>query len=103
MSGGEKKKVSLATILSYSPQVWLLDEPSAGLDPRSASWLIDFITSPENIKKTIILATHDLGFAEAVAHRGYVLDENHHSIADGAINDILNNQKLLLNSNLVRY
>ena len=43
ISGGEKRKVALASILSLQPEVWLLDEPTTGLDPRSQSWLINFI------------------------------------------------------------
>jgi cobalt/nickel transport system ATP-binding protein len=103
LSSGEKKKVSIASILSYSPEVWLLDEPSAGLDPRSVAWLIDFITAPDNVKKTIILATHDLSLVEAVASRTCVLDEKHCLIASGKPADILADQKLLLEANLVRY
>ena len=43
LSGGEKRRRALASLLSLRPDVWLLDEPSAGLDPRSQSWLIEFI------------------------------------------------------------
>ena len=103
LSGGEKKRVSLASVLSLSPEVWLLDEPSAGLDPRSVSWLIDFITSQSDTGKTVILATHDLNVVEAVANRVYVLDENHLMVADGTPGDILSDQELLVEANLVRY
>ena len=43
LSGGEKRRVALASLLTLQPDVWLMDEPTAGLDPRSQSWLIDFI------------------------------------------------------------
>jgi cobalt/nickel transport system ATP-binding protein len=102
LSGGEKKRVALASVLSLSPEVWMLDEPSAGLDPRSVAWLIDFITSQSGAGKTIILATHDLYIVEAVASRVFVLDENHHVVADGAPGDILSDQKLLVDANLAR-
>jgi cobalt/nickel transport system ATP-binding protein len=102
LSGGEKKRVALASVLSLSPEVWLLDEPSAGLDPRSVSWLINFITSQANAGKTVVLATHDLDFVEAVASHVCVLDENHHLIAAGTPQDILNDQKLLIEANLTR-
>jgi cobalt/nickel transport system ATP-binding protein len=60
LSGGEKKKVALASILSLRPEVWLLDEPTASLDPRSQSRLLDFIGELTQEGKTIITATHDL-------------------------------------------
>ena len=43
LSGGEKRRVALASILTLQPDVWLMDEPTAGLDPRSQSWLVEFI------------------------------------------------------------
>jgi cobalt/nickel transport system ATP-binding protein len=43
LSGGEKRRVALASLLTLLPDVWLLDEPTTGLDPRSQSWLVEFI------------------------------------------------------------
>jgi len=96
LSGGEKKRVALASVLSLSPEVWLLDEPSAGLDPRSAAWLIDFIHS----QTTVVLATHDLRLVEAVAGRIYVIDENHRIVAEGTTREVLSNHDLLVQANL---
>ena len=53
----------------------MLDEPSAGLDPRSVSWLTDFIITQGSAGKTAVLSTHDLTLVEATADRVYVLDE----------------------------
>jgi len=100
LSGGEKKRVALASVLSLATEVWLLDEPSAGLDPRSVSWLIDFIQSQGKAGKTVVLATHDLGLVEAVADRIYVIDENHKIIAEGATREILSNHAMLVQANL---
>jgi cobalt/nickel transport system ATP-binding protein len=96
LSGGEKKRVALASVLSLAPQVWLLDEPSAGLDPRSVAWLVDFIRS----QATVVLATHDLGLVEALAERVYVIDESHHIIAEGTCREILSDHDLLVRANL---
>jgi len=96
LSGGEKKRVALASVLGLSPQVWLLDEPSAGLDPRSVAWLVDFIRS----QATVVLATHDLGLVEAVADRVYVIDESHRIIAEGTCREILSDHDLLVRANL---
>ena len=60
LSGGEKRKVALASILVMSPEVILLDEPTAGLDPRSQTQLVDLLMSWSDQSKTIIVATHDL-------------------------------------------
>jgi cobalt/nickel transport system ATP-binding protein len=96
LSGGEKKRVALASVLSLAPEVWLLDEPSAGLDPRSVAWLINFIRS----QKTVVLTTHDLGLVEAVADRIYVIDENHTIVAEGTARDVLSNRIMLVQANL---
>jgi cobalt/nickel transport system ATP-binding protein len=101
LSGGEKRRVALASILSLDPAVWLLDEPSAGLDPRSQAWLEDFMIDQVRAGKTVITATHDLALAEVVAKRICVFNEAHRLVADGAAADILSNQELLAACNLV--
>jgi cobalt/nickel transport system ATP-binding protein len=102
LSGGEKKRVALASVLSYSPEVWLMDEPTAGLDPRSVSWLLNFVNSQGEVGKTVVIATHDLSIVEATAERVYVLSEEHQIIAEGSPKEILADRSLLVNSNLAR-
>jgi cobalt/nickel transport system ATP-binding protein len=102
LSGGEKKQVALASVLSLSPEVWMLDEPSAGLDPRSVSWLIEFIAQQGSIGKTVVLSTHDLAIVEATADRVYVLDERHRIIAEGSPQEVLSDRALLVRANLIR-
>ena len=102
LSGGEKKRVALASVLSLLPEVWLLDEPTAGLDPRSVFWLMDFIDAQAAAGKTIITATHDLEMAAGSADRVYVLDEDHRMLAEGTPQHILSDQSLLVQSNLAR-
>jgi cobalt/nickel transport system ATP-binding protein len=101
LSGGEKKRVALASVLSLSPDVWLLDEPTAGLDPRTASWLMDFIDAQAREGKTIVIATHDLGIVEKNTDRAYVLNENHQVEAEGTSRLILADITLLHESNLL--
>lgn len=101
LSGGEKRRVALASILSLDPAVWLLDEPSAGLDPRSQSWLEDFMIDQVHAGKTIITATHDLSLAEVVADRVCVFNEAHQLVADGTPAEILSSQHLLAECNLI--
>jgi cobalt/nickel transport system ATP-binding protein len=82
--------------------VWLLDEPSAGLDPRSVSWLLDFIHQQGEAGKTVVTATHDLGIVEAIAGRVYVLDEEHRVVAEGTPHQVLADKALLISSSLMR-
>ena len=101
LSGGEKKRVALASVLSLNPDVWLMDEPTAGLDPRSQSWLVDFIIEQGRAGKTIVTATHDLNIVESIADKVYVIDEDHHIVAEGAPDEILSDHSLLIACNLM--
>jgi cobalt/nickel transport system ATP-binding protein len=103
LSGGEKRKVALASILSLQPEVWLLDEPTTGLDPRSQDWLVEFIQAQQQAGKTIVTATHDLGIVELIATRVYVFDEDHRVVAAGTPQAILGNHDLLHACNLAHY
>ena len=101
LSGGEKKRVALASILSLRPQVWLLDEPTAGLDPRSQSWLVQFIHQRHAAGETIVIATHDLSIIEQVATHCLVLGEDHRIAAFGRPVDILSDHAMLHQCNLL--
>lgn len=103
LSGGEKRRVALASVLSLRPDVWLLDEPTTGLDPRSQSWLVEFILKQRQEGKTVITATHDLSIAEEVATCIYVFDENHQIVASGPPSEILADHDLLHRCNLAHY
>lgn len=103
LSGGEKRRVALASILTLDPDVWLLDEPTTGLDPRSQSWLVDFILTQRANGKTVITATHDLGIAEQIASIIYVFDEDHHLVTSGPPKQILDDHALLHRCNLSHY
>ncbi|HEY3310365.1 MAG TPA: ABC transporter ATP-binding protein [Anaerolineales bacterium] len=103
LSGGEKRRVALASILTLDPQVWLLDEPTTGLDPRSQSWLVEFILQQRQAGKTIITATHDLILAEQVASKVYVFNEDHQIAASGEPREILRDHELLHRCNLAHY
>ena len=103
LSGGEKRRVALASLHSLDPQVWLLDEPTSGLDPRSQSWLVEFILKLRAEGRTVIVATHDLNIAEEIATSVHVFDENHHLVASGTPGEILSNHDLLHRCNLSHY
>ncbi|HVN14296.1 MAG TPA: ABC transporter ATP-binding protein [Anaerolineales bacterium] len=103
LSGGEKRRVALASLLTLQPDVWLMDEPTTGLDPRSQSWLVEFILSLRKEGKTVIVATHDLELVEQTATSIYVFDEDHHIVASGSPEDILSDHELLHRCNLSHY
>lgn len=99
LSGGEKKRVSLASVLILDPDVLLLDEPTAALDPQSQSQTIDFLAGNPGAK-TIITATHDLPVVGDIADRCVVFDAGRIT-ADGPPDTILADEALLLRSHLL--
>lgn len=101
LSGGEKKKVALASILSLRPDVWLLDEPTASLDPRSQSRLLDFIGELRRDGKTIVTATHDLDIIEEIADRVVMFCEEHEITGEGTPHDMLSDYDRLVECNLI--
>lgn len=100
LSGGEKKRLALASVIVLEPEVLLLDEPTAMLDPRSQSQLIDLIQTWKGSTRTIVTATHQLDIVEDIADRVCVLEEGRVT-ATGSPKDILSDGELLLRANLV--
>ncbi len=101
LSGGEKKKVAIASVLSINPDVLLLDEPTNGLDPRTQVWLFEILSGLKSLGKTFVIATHDLSLAEDFAERVIVIDESHTIAADGPAHAILRDKDLLLRANII--
>jgi len=100
LSGGEKKRVALASVLVLDPEVLLLDEPTATLDPKSQSQVVDLIQQWKGTTKTVVTATHQLEIVEDIADRIVVLEAGR-IIAAGTPREILSNTELLLRANLV--
>lgn len=103
LSGGEKRRVALASLMSLRPEVWLLDEPTTGLDPRSQDWLVDFMRQERQNGKTLVTATHDLDLASKIASWVIVFTEDHQIAAAGRPEDIIPDHELLHRCNLVHY
>ena len=101
LSGGQKKRVAIASVLVMSPEVLLFDEPTAGLDPRTQSWLEDLIVELNASGKTIVHATHDLAALPRIATRCLVFSEDHRIVASGTPQEILADHDLLRATNLV--
>lgn len=92
LSGGEKQKLALASLLAIEPQLLLLDEPSASLDPATVGWLIDTLLD-SNL--TIVAATHNLSLAAELGSRCLVLGERGRLLYDGPVGAALGNIALL--------
>jgi cobalt/nickel transport system ATP-binding protein len=103
LSGGEKKRVAIASVLVMNPQVLLFDEPTAALDPRTQHWLIELVIELSRAGKTIVLATHDLARLDVLADRCVVFAEDHTVAAEGTPDEILGDHARLLDANLVHH
>ncbi|MEI7948499.1 MAG: ABC transporter ATP-binding protein [bacterium] len=98
LSAGEKRAVAIATVLAMSPDILVMDEPSANLDPRARRRLIELLLSFEH---TRIIATHDLEMVVEVCSRVIVLDGGR-VVADGPARELLNDEALMLAHGLER-
>ena len=101
LSGGQKKKVAIASVLVMNPEVLLFDEPTAALDPRTQYWLVELIERLGDAGKTIVHATHDLDLLHRIADRAVVFGEDHRVVADGTPEQVLADHDLLVEVNLV--
>jgi len=100
LSTGEKKRVTLASVLVLDPEVLLLDEPTAALDPKSASQMIDFLIGLRGGAKTVVATTHDLDILEDVADYCFVIQTGR-VVAQGAPAEVLRETALLEQTNLI--
>lgn len=91
LSVGEKKRIAIATVLSMNPSVLILDEPSAGLDPRARRSLINLL---RELPITMLVSTHDMTMVRELFPRTIVMDEGK-IVADGSTRDILADEELL--------
>jgi len=101
LSGGQKKRVAIASVLVMNPDVLLFDEPTAALDPRTQQWLIELIVELNGRGKTIVLATHDLETIDVLADRCLVFGEDHKIAGGGTPHEILADRDLMLSVNLI--
>lgn len=91
LSVGEKKRIAIATVLSMKPSLLVLDEPSAGLDPRARRTLINLL---RDLPITMLVSTHDMKLVQELFSRTVVVDEGR-VVADGATMKILEDEVLL--------
>jgi cobalt/nickel transport system ATP-binding protein len=97
LSGGEKKRIAIATVLAMQPRALLMDEPTAGLDPRARRELIELL---EELPQALVIATHDLEMVRRLTPRMVILNHGE-LIRDGVSADLLGDKDMLLENGLV--
>ncbi|MFH1189192.1 MAG: ABC transporter ATP-binding protein [Candidatus Omnitrophota bacterium] len=101
LSVGEKRKVAIASTLIIDPEVLLLDEPTAGLDPLTTRHIIDILNKENASGKTIVTSTHDLHIVEEIADSVSVFSRDKTIVKSGHSHEILGDIALLQAHNLV--
>jgi cobalt transport protein ATP-binding subunit len=91
LSGGEKKRIAIATVLAMEPEILVLDEPTAGLDPRGRRGLIRLLAE---LPQTMLVSTHDLRMVQELFSRTVVLDQGQ-VVADGPTAELMADAALL--------
>jgi cobalt/nickel transport system ATP-binding protein len=101
LSGGEKKRVAIASVLALNPEVITLDEPMNGIDPKGKRFLREFLISLNKSGKTIICATHDFEYIDGVFNRAIVFSEDHRIIRDDKYENVIKDEDFLRKYNII--
>ena len=101
LSGGEKKRVAIASVLALNPEIITLDEPMNGIDPKGKRFLRDLLVGLNKSGKTIICATHDFEYVEGIFNRIIVFSEDHKIIRDDKYEDTIKDREFLRNNNII--
>lgn len=101
LSIGEKRKVTIASVLILEPEVIILDEPTAGLDPMTTRHIIDILYDSHKDGKTIITATHDLHVAQEISDTLYVLGRQRTIARAAPPGEIVKDERFLMENNLI--
>ncbi len=101
LSGGEKKRVSIADIIAMESEVVIFDEPTASLDPVNVEMLEGVLDKMNEMGKTLLISTHDVDFAYRFADRA-VIFAGGRIIADGPVREVFEDDEVLNQANLKR-
>ncbi len=88
LSGGQQQRVAIARALALQPKVLLFDEPTSALDPELVGEVLDVIRDLAKLGTTLVIVTHEIGFAREVADRVVFLDDGH-VIEQGSPDEVL--------------
>lgn len=97
LSGGEKKRVAIATVLAMDPEILIFDEPTAGLDPRGRRELMDWLAAQP---QTFLVASHDMEMVRHLTTRTVILYQGT-VVIDGPTCDVLADEAMLLANGLL--
>ncbi len=92
LSGGQKQRIAIARALAMEPHLMLFDEPTSALDPEMVKEVLDVMRSLVNEGMTMVIVTHEMGFAKNVASRVFFMDRGD-VLEDGKPDQIFNNPK----------
>ena len=90
LSGGQQQRVSIARALAMEPDVVLFDEPTSSLDPRLVGEVASLLRLLDELKKTLVVVTHDLDFAQAISDQ-VIYFEGGHAVESGSARDVFSN------------
>jgi cobalt/nickel transport system ATP-binding protein len=95
LSGGEKKRLALASVLAMRPEILVLDEPTNTLDPKGASNLLALLNEiNRDLGVTLVFATHDVDMVPLLADRVYVMDQGR-ILLSGSLAEVFNRKTML--------
>lgn len=100
LSGGEKKRAAIASVLALNPDVLTLDEPMNGIDPKGKRFLRELFMELNQAGKTIICSTHDFEYIDGVFKRAVVFSEDHKIVRDDAYESVINDNSFLMENNI---
>jgi cobalt/nickel transport system ATP-binding protein len=101
LSGGEKRKVAIASVLVMNPEVLVFDEPMNGLDPQSKRFLNGLMIELNEAGKTILCSTHDFEYVKDVFKRAVVFSKDHTIIRDDDYKEIMEDKEFLFKNNII--
>jgi cobalt/nickel transport system ATP-binding protein len=101
LSGGEKKRVAIASVLTMNPDILLIDEPLSSLDPKTQTFFTDLLLELNHAGKTIVFTTHHPDLIDHLQPRVAVLSEEHTIQKTGTASEILNDEEFLISVNLI--
>ncbi|EDT14774.1 energy-coupling factor ABC transporter ATP-binding protein (plasmid) [Clostridium perfringens] len=101
LSGGEKKRVAIASVLALNPEILVLDEPLNEIDPKGKKFIKELLVELNKSGKTIICSTHEFEYIKDVFNRAIVFSEEHKIIRDDTFNNICSDKQFLEDNNII--